>query len=39
VLNRGEILDEGSPSALLAAGGLYQHDVSSFDEVDADNAL
>jgi ATP-binding cassette subfamily B multidrug efflux pump len=42
VLSRGEILEEGSPSALLAAGGLYaslyRHNFSSFDEVDADLA-
>ena len=43
VLNHGEILEEGSPSALLAAGGLYaslyRHNFSSFDEIEPDEVL
>jgi ATP-binding cassette subfamily B protein len=39
VLKDGEILEEGSPAELLAAGGLYatlhRHNFSSFDEIDA----
>ena len=39
VLKEGEILEEGSPAELLAAGGLYatlhRHNFSSFDEIDA----
>lgn len=38
VLKDGEILEQGSPAELLAAGGLYatlhRHNYSSFDELD-----
>jgi len=39
VLKDGEILEQGSPAELLAAGGLYanlhRHNFSSFDEIGA----